>query len=138
MTTNTKSLPSSPAPLVQMLRRTYLSNVEALAARLRPRIESGELAPWHEEDDRWEDFSLPNRGRRAPPGNRLEDACRFHLARTFQEAYLVLALAAPDFDATADGSTIRAAAGRAIAEDVLAVGTREAWYRAPAPASRAA
>lgn len=125
---------------LEALREGYLVQVEALAEKLRPRFESGELVPWDSDDDRWEDLPChPARlhGRHAPPQYRLETLCRRELARTFQDAYLVLA-ASPS-ESEVDGAIQLAAARDAAAEciwrDVLQVATRRGWCRRAAEAA---
>jgi hypothetical protein len=119
------------------LAQDYRQKVEDLAERLRPRIESGELAPWHPWDERWEE-PRPHRGPQAPPGDRLEIICRRELARTFVDAYVVLAVSPSekDLDDGLDLRAARAAAAECIAKDVLDLGRRDGWYTPPTPPSQ--
>ncbi|HYG66370.1 MAG TPA: hypothetical protein VD838_01875 [Anaeromyxobacteraceae bacterium] len=47
------AVPDVRRAAVEALRRSYALEIEALAAKLRSRFESGELVPWSNGDDRW-------------------------------------------------------------------------------------
>lgn len=115
---------------LELLRWAYLREVEALAERLRPRLESGQLVPWSTSDDRWEDLTVwPMRGRHAPPTHRLEAVCLRTLARTFSDACGVLAVtpAIAALDTGYNVTQVREAAAELIARDVLRVARERGW-----------
>jgi hypothetical protein len=122
--------------VLEALSQDYRRRRDELAQQLRPRIESGELAPWNGWDDRWEDRKVRWQ---ATPNARLEKACRDALAPTREAAHLVLAVSpnGPAADGEERGASIDPCviAGEAIAADVLEVGQRAGWYT-PAPDPR--
>lgn len=131
----TKKMGSLVRNALAVLSADYRRRVADLAGHLRPRIESGELAPWDGWDDRWEDVKRGD----TTPIDHLEKACRTALAQTREEAHLVLAISphGPKVDAEQRGATIdpRVIAGEAVALDVLKLGRSGGWYT-PAKAAR--
>lgn len=115
---------------LELLRWAYLREVEALAERLRPRLESGQLVPWSTWDERWEDLhGVPTHGPRAAPTYRLRAACRHALVRSFQDAFLVMAVS-PSADRADVGyplDGVRGAAAEVVAEDVLREARERGW-----------
>lgn len=85
----------------------YMEAIEELAAKLRPRLESGEIAPWI-------------------------DICARALAPTFQLAYVVLAVSPhqQDLDGSIPLYDARLAAGQCIMSDVVDVARRRGWLPA--------
>lgn len=125
---------------ITMLRDAYRQKVELLAEELRPRIDSGELMPWGPWDDRWE--GLPRHA--LAPIDVLWDVCKHALARTRQQAHLVLAVSphGEEADDEERGATVdpRHIASVAVALDVLKIAAPD-WYaqrHAPRPAHQEA
>jgi len=114
------------------VRAVYLAEIEALARRLRTRIESGELHGHRARDFKGFDSAAPAlRGRRAPPQLRLENLCRRTLIRDCAAAFRVLAASphAADLDgAIVDLAAAPYAAAECAAYDVLAFARARGWY----------
>jgi hypothetical protein len=119
---------------VAILSEEYHSKVEELAERLGPRIEAGELRAWRSGDG---DRFLARSGRGSPPSSRLRTVCQRVLARTLQDAFLVLAVTAQREDVEGydvvealSAYEARYAAAGFAAQDVLAAAQRRGSKRA--------
>ena len=118
----------SRGDVLASLAGDYRRRLEQLAKRLRPKLESGELREWWDEDG---DRYPRRRGRWAPPLWRLEHVCQRAFARTEEDALLTLAVspAAKHLDACVQLGDVCQSVSEAVAEDLLALARRRGWYR---------
>ena len=131
----------NPEPgMLERLRQDYARRVEALAERLRPRFESGELHGFREYDgDRMDRAWCERRGEPfdpeyRPPAWRIEEEVRAADVVDFPTAYLVLACSPSEelMDGGTALSDVEGVASMAMAYDVIRVARRRGWY-APTP-----
>ncbi|MGA8889995.1 MAG: hypothetical protein WB493_00405 [Anaeromyxobacteraceae bacterium] len=120
---------------------SYSFAVEAVAAILKPRFQSGELVPWGEHDDRWETLGpLSATPEARSPNSRLADECRRLFITSETSAFVVLtwasrraARSAEWHDVMGDacslpGAALDVVAGEAMAHDVAAYAKRQGWF----------
>ena len=118
------------ASALEALRADYLHRMEALAEKLRPRFESGELHGLNSEDARRCDTVLGGSDENRPAVDLLERECRRALVRTSAQAYLVLACSpstAATFDVGCHHPVYHAMS--AAAWDVIRVARTRGFYR---------
>lgn len=107
---------------LERLRVLHQERVERLAARLRPRFEAGELRGWVDADF---DSEHPH-----SPFDDLAEIARRSMARTFSEAYLVLACSPEEENAegSVDLASAKWAAADCVAREILSIARSRRWY----------
>lgn len=117
---------------------TYAFAVEAVATILRPRFESGELAPWARNDQRWAEIDRGGDYRKIP-NIQVENECSRLFITTSTAAFIVLEWASDRAKTTTErfewrepglnGCSVLYLAETWMSHDVIAFAKRRGWLR---------